>query len=132
MSYENFGVVKTLVLPIPETEISVDEYKERFGIDLKEYLILQDGLIGFDFKNCIVYLSDYKNYVGGIVSGYTQNFVFPIACIKYQAWESGSNDGYLQLGSYDSTQLVVDGLHLFIERDKDFEIDNIKIGGAGA
>ena len=39
MSYKNFGKVKTIIIPVDDydNETSLDVYKEKYGIDLRDY-----------------------------------------------------------------------------------------------
>ena len=61
MAYPNFGKVKTIVLPFnlqDDNGISLDEYKEKYGIDIRDLFVLNsNGLFDKrDFKDTAFYV----------------------------------------------------------------------------
>lgn len=129
MAHENFGIVKTIVLPLTIDTLSIDEYKARFGIDLREFISLEGGNLIFDFKNCAFYLSDCGNELKSQESGFLHHMVLPIARYDYGEWASGSTDGYITLGILDVVESGTYGIVFTISKDDDFVIDNLKIHG---
>lgn len=114
-SYPPFGKVKTIVLPIPDSPMNVDEYKQKYGIDLKElFALTNDYNIKLkDNKNALFLLSD-------------DVCLHPILGRDGEAYEEGSNDAKLELiaeiysgGSY--------GLSLTIDKDDAFKWNNVII-----
>lgn len=121
--YPNFGKVKTLVLPLPERDISIDEYKDLYGIDLREFIELTDDK-SIQFKdglpNTLVLIDDitlsessirlnsvtytmHKNYIEG-----NQDAVFGLAYY-------GDGDGFGAIWE------------LVISKNEEFKIENIKV-----
>lgn len=132
MGYPAFGKIKTLTLPIPSQPMTLEEYKERYGIDLLEYVSLSDGgYINFNAHNSYVLLSEtnYENEGGDdeIVLNCT-NIIIPIASVVVSVWDSGKNDAETKLGIYNPSDGTMGGLMFSVSKNQSFTLDNVKIG----
>ena len=126
VSYPQFGKVKTIVLPIPANSISLDEYKEKYGIDLREYIYLDGHEIKLkNVENALILIDDIdSNLVGSIRT------LRPIISLGIQQWTSGSLDGSTIFGCvYNVADEVYEGLELIIDKDDDFTLDNVHVFG---
>ena len=62
MSYPAFGKVKTIVLPIPGEELTLNEYRDKYGIDLREFIKVTATNILLDFGCAHVLLKETKEF----------------------------------------------------------------------
>lgn len=71
MGYPNFGKVKTLTLPIPDSSMTFAEYKNAYGIDLEQLentalILLRESnediapVLYYDKENAILYTANYS------------------------------------------------------------------------
>lgn len=123
MSYKTFGKMKTITLPIDgsDQDLTLEEYKEKYGIELKKYIDLESGSIDLDFpSDALVLLQTLST------TGYALKIGF-INSIPRHAWEEGNEDGYYMLISRDADDYNVFGIQLSIDKDDPLDFDHIKI-----
>ena len=123
ISYPKFGKVKTIVLPIPTSSMSLEEYKDFCGIDLEEFLIIESDTPYLKFpKNALVLIADTFDVSSSFVK------LNNVILTEEQAYDSGADDGYFGiLGLYNNDEQKYEGLELFIDKDEEFSIENIKV-----
>ena len=123
MGYPQFGKVKTIVLPLPVNLISYSDYKKLFGIDLKDVLKLENGIITLKRGD---YLPLIKDFMGESISGIL--YIAPITNVTMQQYSEENTDAVLRL--YYNGVAGDDGLALqfSIYKDEEFTFENIKIG----
>lgn len=133
-SYPQFGKVKTIVLPIPSSPLTYQQYKEAYGIDLKDFLIvnsngnlllekLPNTLLMFDVTS--IRLLGYPGIPNLVSVG-----ALPTERIQYA---EGQTDGELRyyFSTYDNDSgKFVPVAYVYIRLDKDSErlIENFVIG----
>ena len=133
ISYPSFGKVKTIVLPVPSDVLSVEQYKDRYGIDLKDILILDNDAKKIYVKtNACLFIRDE----GGICENFSvyglKNSIYHVSCFSIQEYVSGSAVAQLVLGIYDFVGESVVGISFTIGESDDFIFDNIQINSFGA
>lgn len=125
MVYSNFGKVKTITLPFTGTEdgLTLDQYKERFGIDLLDIIELKDDFI--QFKE-----SRYSNNL--ILLNHEYHGIYP-AITRIKGYNSGTSSAYLNMVylTFDDEDAVTieNGFYLTISQDAEFKAENIRIYG---
>lgn len=125
-SYPNFGKVKTIVLPyvqefdgIPAT---LDEFKEKTGIDLKPFVYLgAGGIVSLRAPNTMFLLNSDGAY------GKAYSLISAPNQIDSHTWEKDANDGDFILHIFDSNSNFDFTFSLIVDKDSDFLIDNVKI-----
>ena len=125
MGYPNFGKVKTIVLPCPSDSLTIAQYKERYGIDLSNYLRLEDASIYFKApENTLILLNDE----GGQTTADFISRVNTISFIEKQEWEEGNTDGVLNFGAwYVPSENAYEGLSFVISKSEEFKLENLLI-----
>lgn len=130
--YPNFGKVKTIVLPCDfREELTIDEYREKFGIDLREFISL--GSIVKDMKfnapNSLVLISTRS----GIMEGaYNVNMLVPVTTSSFQVHNSeDQKDASLTLGGYNTEENSLYGITFKIKHTDEFKIENLKVSYKG-
>lgn len=123
-----FGKMKTIVLPAPENGIplTLADYKEKYGIDLTEWLYLEEGYIKFNFpKDTLILIQDDG---GNLFSDGGYIGIIPVSA-GYLAseWESGVNPAETRIGSHDGTG--TNGIDFQIPASEDFELSNVIVQG---
>lgn len=88
MGYQMPIVVKEIYLPVPYHDMSLEEYKEKFGIDLNEILYFGDITNGNielkpDYKYSKVYLLATPEYGEQAQCGILGQCVAPITGFKF-------------------------------------------------
>ena len=129
MGYKMPIVCKELYLPCyTGNPISLDEYKKRSGIDLKEYIFLSDsGTIDFKIPdNTKIYIVAqgaifYTDAIKGKVLSVTS------VGIAESTYMSGSSDASIYVGLYDVDGSGPIGMRLMIHNYDDFNLDNLLI-----
>ena len=125
MSYPVFGKVKTIVLPVPTPDdaISLQQYKDRYGIDLKDFLVLEPdyGLIDFIAPKDSIVLFNTRE-----VSEHFEHIVI-LGLDVLQ--ESSSKPYNVDTSSNAELNLVFTSVNMqfYIRYTDDFTIDNILI-----
>ena len=116
MAYENANVVKTLYLPVPYDQLTLDEYKSKYGIDLKSFLKIGEDTIDIDFGNNIVYLvnPEFKSIGASEVEK-------PVA-VELTTYEFETTDATCIVYVGIAKEM---GLLLIIDKDKEFLPENI-------
>lgn len=113
MSYKNFQVCKEVYIPIKEGDvITLDEYKEKYGIDLNDYFNFSETKsemtlkthFNYPFKLNFVELTTNRvipimPYEEGDIKGFIFNYIFDtdtsISAYSYLSWNY--SDKTLQL-----------------------------------
>ena len=135
MGYPNFGNVKTLVLPIPSERMSIDDYKEKYGINLRKLLKLhpEDGAITLE-TNALVLIRDIDGTLhvqGSPSDGYSwEGSIFPAVCVNQQLYVEGENIGGLSIGGINDTENGVFGIGFYVESGVEFTIENMYVQAA--
>lgn len=134
MGYPYFGKVKTIVLPLPPEQIKFAEYKEKYGIDLKEFFEVKENDINLkNVKNAVIYfdLSD----VNGAAPVEFIGELLPLGGTIYesQSYESKVKTGaiYYRIPHYNSKDNIIDFIgyiSIEISKDEELSIDNAIIG----
>ena len=122
--YKNNRATKTIILPIPmggEGDLSYQEYKERYGIDLKEVIDLDSSHGNVIFKENVILLIKSQDYPNLPINVPPNNFIIA-------DYESGSSDLDLQLWYQDSTAAMGYGVRFLISQDDPFDWDHLVIG----
>ena len=125
MSYPNFGKVKTIVLPCPDEPMSIEEYKNAYGIDLRGMIVLKDNNI--EFKNDILesslILLRQSRAVGDITP-----LVPVMGVYSAYTYESGVTPADTKLLTrYNNEENGYYGIQLKINEDVEFKLDNLLI-----
>lgn len=134
MSYPNFGNVKTLTLPIPDSNgLTIAQYKEKYGIDLKDILAINsdDGGMRLIY-NGLILLSDIENSLWNNFTVMGEHSVFPVSSFGMSDYESGVNDGSLSIGVCDVINNTTAGLMFFLPNSRTPTLDNIVVMPTGA
>ena len=126
MGYPNIGNVKTIVLPIPANEMSCEQYKETYGIDLKDLIFIDDRFIRFKGGRNISILLDPSDFLGAI--DYTENKwgLSPVIKLSTTSYTAGESDAQITM---EENQILV-ALQLRISRNTEFSFENLTISGA--
>ena len=126
MGYPAFGKVKTIVLPGPNGVLSLAQYKEIYGIDLREFLDLSNGediAIKKDILDNSLILIRQDRDLGDT------HPLCPVCSVHFDSpYSAGSTDAKTTLcTSYNDSESDYYGIRLFLSKDVDFELDNVKI-----
>ena len=135
MGYPNFGKVKTITLPIPSTYMTYKQYKEKYGIDLKNILFIDEvsKLIKLKPSRTLL-LADISEVIKQEGIDYYPAIISLGGCaVGAQDYISGSQNALLifTLDEYtisDSSMTPKYELKFQIESSDSFEFDNIIIG----
>lgn len=133
MGYPAFGKVKTIVLPVPGEQMKFTEYKEKYGIDLKEFFEVKENDINLkNVKNAVIYfdLSDVSDnapveFIGKLL---------PLGATIYasQSYESKVTSGaiYYKIPYYNSDNIIdfIGYISIELSKDEELSIDNARIG----
>lgn len=124
MGYKTRGNVKKITLPIDMAEdlkgLTLEQYKEKYGIDLKPYIALRDFEIMCDFDGLVV-----VNFKSPDYCRLTSYFI-PTK-IAYTTYEANTNDAMLAFYLDDRDNNYAIGIQLRIPKDRPFEINSIVI-----
>ena len=127
MSYPVFGKVKTIVLPTDlDSAVTLDEYKNLFGIDLKE-LIYLDKL-----NHCILFKAPNTMFLLGMHGlesyyGLYGNYLAPANSVYVSSWDEGVTPALTLLWTAHNDSEGA-GLTLTIDSSAPFSIDSVRIG----
>lgn len=124
MGYPAFGKVKTIVLPIAKGDnLSISEYKEKYGIDLKEYLFVDaSGNLYFDTSKYLFLV----RLIDADRSTYHFNSFNVIISSLVTTYDAGSTDATLQLMTSPVDEADW-SIKFEIDKDVDFLLDNVRI-----
>lgn len=129
MAYKTPIVCKELYLPcsVLDGNMTLDEYKAKYGIDLKPFIRLEDdGTIYFDFPHLT------KCYICDL--DYGSSDLPDVGEVNYnngQQWDEGADDGELMIGHYDLNQNNGYSIKFSISRNAEFSIENIVVSEQG-
>lgn len=128
MGYKNFQVPKEVYLPItPNDDLTCDQYKEKYGIDIKQFIEIREGDIVVNspsFTKLYIVLCQHDE---GFNFGGERKVVTELESITESAYISGSSDGATVLGSYSNVESAFGGIALCIDKSNDLLIDNVHI-----
>lgn len=124
MGYKMPIVCKKIVLPIELGDsLSLEQYKEKYGIDLKNFIKLQStgkiDLIAPD--NTELILTD----VGTDSPNYFGLFTGPITGLSQSAYIAGEQTGNTTISRIDIDMNVGFGINIFVDQADDFILDNV-------
>lgn len=126
-----FGKTKTIVLPIPSITMTLEEYKNQFGIDLNE---IYDISLSFNAINAVLRQSGqilFRAKEDDFPTVFT-SILNPVNYSGSAEWISGSQDATLILGyvTLDANQDISGGLGMgfSISKDAAFDISNLRVG----
>lgn len=134
-SYPPFGKVKTIVLPVPTDELTYSQYKQKYGIDLKDvFEIDADYYINFkNYRNSNI-LFDFTE-VKTITGTVTPNLI-PVGCLPSAStvYDEGAEDGKLEFfqiaySTADEATFANYVIKFVISKDMPWEIENMTIMG---
>ena len=133
MGYPNFGKVKTIVLSCcnQDDEISIEEYKNRYGIDLKEFLSVNANkkTLEFKAKNSMVLVESTTVNLAGMDS---TNILIPVTRSFMSAHDVDAGvDAVLILGGYNESESSIYGINFRVPHRKDLNLDNVVISYKG-
>lgn len=120
-AYKNTLVVKKIYLPIEEgEELTLDEYKEKYGIDLRKFIKLNDD------KDILTLFGDVELYL--VCKGWEEVFGTSVRQVSTNivknAYSSGLQNGVTILGVNPDNEY---GIEFYISRDEEFSVDNVII-----
>lgn len=124
-SYPAFGNVKTITLPISTGDnLTLDEYKEKYGIDLRPYIKLntEDKEIQLNFDGFVLVRLMKSSGDAILVSS-----VFAPNKFNIHYWSEGHDSAVLSLMLADADGNWADGIKFEIESTSPFELDSIRI-----
>lgn len=130
MGYPIFGKVKNIVLPCDTSDpLTLDQYKEKYGIDLKEFLVVENNVIKFKADNSVIYIQTRNEQ--GAQAVYGTSFLCPVTSSLITAYESGQSSAKLMLGVYNNDEQDYCGIGLTIDKDDEYTLDNVKVSYYG-
>lgn len=121
MGYPNFGKVKTIVIPLPSKEMTLEEYKNHFGIDLKNFFKISASEMHFVSNDYVILdtLESSINFSDGLWGLRYQNVLGQ----TQETYEGGSVDGFVTLKGIDY------GLKFMVSKNDPLALENIKVIG---
>ena len=131
MGYQMPIVCKELYLPIPSTEATLQEYKDLYGIDLRDFIELDEdaGYILFKIpyatKTFLVAPTSFNEDFGSAIDSYPS--VHEFTDITHQAYSVDDETDARTIIRYWNDGGTIFGLKLGIKYSKEFKIENIKI-----
>lgn len=116
MGYQMPNVIKEIYLPINFGDnLTIEEYKAKYGIDLKKFIFLENNIIYIKFGLFKVYLVDLYN-----------KEVFPFIMMSTKEYVEGMDNAETNLYG-NPTGYASFGLKLINDSDLPFSIENVKI-----
>lgn len=119
-AYPNFGKVKTIVLPFSSDDIgqNLERYKNKYGIDLKEFISLSDsGEIEIVMPQTAIYLYDLDNH--------NSTCLRPSHIQQTTVYDEGQYNAETVIGWFNAEESVFEGINVVIDKDSEYSIDNI-------
>lgn len=125
MSYKPFGKIKNIVFPLPTSAMTIKAYKEAYGIDLMEYIHLDDVnkvIVFTPADNVCIYLA-VKDAFKSYESWYSSLGIIPVVKFSHEmAWNPDDSESAMtSLGNGEYVLLFS------IAHNKDFTLDNLEI-----
>lgn len=129
MGYPNFGKVKTIVLPADHDEMTLEEYKQKYGIDIKSFLSISVSGGGDKGRISLVIPSNIFILINGddLAKAYNApqyGGCQAITSIDNTDWDSGVSNAILILKGGHGV-----GLYITCNKDNELNFDNIRIQG---
>lgn len=121
MGYKNFQVPKTIYLPVPTLTITIQEYKNAYGIDLLDFFEIDDDTIRLKmsaFKNTNIYLvADGGTFSEGVG-------VYPVLEKSQSHYDENDPDSYASIicGVYIANNEELSGLSMALSHDDGLDI----------
>lgn len=129
MGYQMPNVYKEIYLPIsPNDDLSISEYKEKYGVDLREYLTLEDDTLHFYAKNTKVHVV-YVDFDESLINNNMASSVIDAKITENTAWIEGEQEARLVLGGENFNPDIF-GILFAIPMAKECILDNVAIGSA--
>ena len=119
-----FGKVKTIVLPgnaeAEKLQFTIEEYKETYGIDLRDFLVLKEMCIRLNPKVVVntQILVEFGTPLGATV-------LCPAVEDMISEYQSGEDDASTELSFVTSNGNI--GLRFKISKAKPFDISNLEV-----
>lgn len=126
MGYPQFGNVKTVVIPVPKEDMSVQEYKNAYGIDLRDIVLLDKGLGNLYLKPNTFYLVNFNTAVGSSLitnESYLTSGMIAISKVESQSYESGVKNAQLLIKTPDEGYF----LEIGVDKSLEFSYENMYI-----
>lgn len=122
MGYPQFGKVKDVVLPVPANEpLSLDEYKERYGIDLRDFIEYYPDGVCIRLKNvggCAFYCSDLEDGIYDSASyALGHNGLYPCSAFSVYEYDYGKSHATLKMGTYLINDATLVGIEFIINQN---------------
>lgn len=128
MGYTMPIVCKELNLPCPmDKSFTLEQYKEKFGIDLKPFIKLEEKQIYATFPN---FTKVNLVCVGLDISLISK--VGPITYSNQTEYDEGVEDATLTFEYVDSQGNAGYGIIFTIDKDTEFALENVKVAGVEA
>lgn len=127
-SYPAFGKVKTIALPLPPTSMTAKQYKDAFGIDVRDIFELTTGYdIYLKTKLGFVLLYDTENtfYENTEMTLGHNSYIPVISASKVSSWVEEAHNAQTIFGFYNSSEETTIGLKVSIDKSSPFECDSI-------
>ena len=126
MGYKNFQVVKEIYLPIQRSDnLTLAEYKEKYGIDLKPFVSLDDEGKSIQFttpNNAKFFIA----FLDSLLVPFSK--VFQPNAFTTQSWDSGVDSAETILMIEDITATYGIGIAFTIDANDAFDLANIHVG----
>ena len=130
MGYKNFQVPKTIYLPISraDEDLTLAQYKEKYGIDLKPFIILNGDSLGgsVDFKfpmnteiKMVLIDDSYSTTIPAVGN------ITNVDMVDY--YVEGSTDGVTAVLYSTINESFGWGMNFAIKKETAFNIDNILV-----
>ena len=135
MGYPNFGKVKTIVLPVPANQMTYAQYKEKYGIDLKDFIELGSTSIRLKSNRNVFLIADFTE-IKELLESYFPNLC-PIGSLPMYAqdYDDGVQDGCMRIYLCDFDESLNEVvahfmLQFLIPQDREFKFENMYIQGS--
>lgn len=123
MAYENLNVCKEIYLPIPDQTMKRQEYKDRFGIDLKDVfeLFISGGKYYLRIRHIFakVFLVD--------IDEYSDIAVLPLVNVETSTAYGGDDDDDLIATAYPPTGALWQAGITIVYTEEVPDYDNLEI-----
>ena len=125
MGYPAFGKVKTITLPSPDESLTIEGYKEKYNIDLKDFIELIEGNIKIkdEILNSSLILVMQSKYLG------TTSPLVPVCRERViSSYEAGVSDAITRLcTTYNVDDEDYWGIELQVVKNGTFDFDHLII-----
>ena len=123
MAYENFQVCKELYLPMPSENMTLEEYKKTYGIDLKPFIYIDGNEEGATiFVEFPLRAKVYLVHSEG--TNFRSNVSMPNDYVQVD-YEFEDTDGYTNILCKTITEDSGFGIQFFLSKDQELSVENI-------